>query len=84
MEAAHFFETSGKALYLKSFNNPENDNLETVSVNMVAGVLMPKCFQAFIKSVSYKSQCTRWTVDYRRETINVKEYSFTIEKSSTL
>jgi len=38
-----FLWNIGKTLYIKSFNNPEKDNLETASVNMAAGVLMPKC-----------------------------------------
>jgi hypothetical protein len=44
MEAAHFSKTSEKkALYRKRFNNPVNDNMEIVSVNLAARVLTPKC-----------------------------------------
>jgi len=50
-------------------------------MNMAAGILMTTCF---IKSVPYKSQCTRRAVSYKRETVNIQEYSLTIGKSSGL
>jgi len=45
---------------------------------------MPKRILVFIKSVPYKSQCTRWDVNCKRETVNIQEYSLTIGKSSDL